>query len=281
MPVSLSLTKSAHSPLKVTYSYIPGQGSGEPSVTAMVHGVCHSSDCFTDVAHELSEKGIGSVLVNLQSEHAGAIRRNLITLGNEMQGVDLALRTFQEQTGIQIRSICGHSKGTRVVDILQNAKPEWRLPTILMAPVPTYGISPMLARMAFRHPRMLAKTLTGELRNAMQSDEEILTLFGDAETPPEVIQKIRQQISHTSYLAYLQLLLPQWVRAHNHPVLLMMSGTDALFPPPSYRRLEKTYDNLRDVEIPGGHDFFMAHPQRTANHYATFHRTHAEGEKRA
>jgi hypothetical protein len=246
------------------------------SVTAMVHGVCHAGECFQEIGHELSEKGIGSVLVTLRSEYAGATR-NLIGLGDEVRCVDQTLRRFQEETGLKIGSICGHSKGGRIVQKLQNKKPEWRLPTVLMAPVPQAGISPMLMRMIRKHPWMFAKTLSGDLRDAMQSDEEIRTLFGDAETPPEVIDQIRQQISHTSYRAYLQLLFPQYIQAADHPVLLMMSGTDALFPSTSYKGLEKTYKNLMDVEIPGGHDFFMVHPKRTANHYATFHREHVDG----
>lgn len=201
------------------------QPHSDAGTTAIVHGACHTPRCLSDVAHALNDLGIDCALIGLLSEYSGRMR-NCIGIAEYQQGLRDALDHMRIFMHKRIESIAGHSMGGRLVQRIQETGAYTGVPTILMAPIPLHGTGPMLVRTLRHHPVMLAKTLGGELRTAMRSDEEIRTLFGDAHTPSEVLETIRTQLSHTSYRAYLELLGRQQIAQNSRPTLLLHSMTD-------------------------------------------------------
>jgi pimeloyl-ACP methyl ester carboxylesterase len=229
-----------------------------------VHGVCHSPRCFDNLADELNARNISCALISLQSEHAGKYR-NCIGINEYAQGLNDAVTQLRRSLHWVPDFLVGHSMGGRLIQKVQNKDPHFRLPTVLMAPIPLQGISPMLMRYLWNHPQILLKTLSGDLRDAMKDPEDIRTLFGDADTPREVLEMIANQIRHTSYRAYLELLWPQRIRKTGKSTLLLESDTDGLFPEGSYDNMEKHYPLFERKCFSGGHDFFVEHADVTAD----------------
>lgn len=267
---SISVPTETH--LSVTCQLYERRDS-DTGTTAIVHGACHTPHCFSGLAHALNDLDIDCALIGLQSEFSGRMR-NFIGMAEYQQGLLDALKHLQMTMYKTIESIAGHSMGGRLVQRIQETGAYTSVPTIFMAPIPLHGTGPMLLNTMKRHPWMLAQTLGGELRTAMRSDQEIRTLFGDINTPPEVVETIRKQLNHTSYRAYLELLGRQHIAQNSRPTLLLQSITDGLFPPGSYDGMNTRYTKLTTQTIPGGHDFFIQHPRETASTYAAFHREH-------
>lgn len=264
--------------LDVSYVFDPADRPQSDSLTVMTHGLSHGSVQFGGVASTLKREGVHVARLDFKSNGD-----NRIGMAEYVRAQHQALAYVQNHTRLRIGSLGAHSMGGKMTKKVKLAHPEWRLPTVYMAPIPEKGAGMAVLRGMKAdwksHVRALVHLNVLEL---MKTNDQVRKLFFDKDTPTEpvdIVDETRRQMRHTSYRAFVNLL----GMSFNHPLrtkikeptLLLYSDTDFLFPPESYDDLGYTHPNLKKEHIPGGHDFFIEHAEWTGMAYADFHKRNA------
>ena len=273
------ITIPAGTRLKVTYSIHKASNPKSELVIVLHHGICHTRDQFEQLIRQLNALGIHAAMIDQQSENAGFFR-NAIGVNSYREGMACAVRKIEKE--LPIGSYVFHSMGALIGEEMQQAYPELRRPTVLMAPIPVNGALPITLRMARRHPlNYLKAVLTLDIHSLVKTPQQVRELFFDANTPESIIQKTTPQLKHAPFWIYCQLVLRPLVRKRirndGQPKLLFFSETDEVFHPREFEKTRRQYPQMNDARFDsGGHDFFIEYAAAAAEQIAEFHTRHTK-----
>lgn len=261
--------------LKVSYVFNPAARPQSDDLTVITHGLAHGSVQFDGMTGVLNDEGVNVARIDLDSG-----RSNRISMAEHTRAQHQALEQIRLDTKLRIGSLGAHSMGGKITKTTKLEYPEWRLPTVYMAPIPEKGAGMAVLRGLRKdwksHVRALVRQDVLEL---MDTDPKVKTLFFDKDTPDPIVDTTRRQLRRTSYLSFFELLKPSFDHPLrtiiDEPTLLLHSDTDFLFPPRSYDDLGYTHPNLRKEKVPGGHDFFIRYAKEAGTLYADFHKQNA------
>jgi pimeloyl-ACP methyl ester carboxylesterase len=242
------------------------------------HGICHTREQFLPLIAQLNRLGIDAAMIDQQSEHAGRFR-NCLGVKPYREGMAAAVKMMEAQEG-RIGSYALHSMGALIGEEMQQQYPEFRRPTVLMAPIPVEGALPITLRILRRQPLSYLKAVaTLNIHSLAKTPEQVRELFFDAETPEGIVQRTAAQLKHAPFWIYCQLVLRRIVRPKiqndGSPKMLLYSKTDEIFHPGEYKTTPDRYPQLEQRLILGGHDFFIEHAEAAAERIAAFHAQHA------
>lgn len=265
--------------LDVSYQIHEAPTPVSEKLAVLMHGLCHSREMSKQLIKEQNALGIPVASIDIQSENAQ--KRNHIGLSDYVFAFKSAMARILTDTSREIGSVAGHSMGGLIVQEAMQKYPCLRRPAAFLAPIPLSGAWRAVPRTAMHNPRAIPKLFKStDVSTLMRTPEEVRTLFFDEQTPEEIVQQTTQQIRHTSYRAYLELLgrpvLRPRIKETDLKSMLLYSHTDFLFHPGEYKSTRKKYVNLEEYAIPGGHDFFIQNADATAQLMADFHLKYAD-----
>ena len=265
---------------RVTYSFHEAADPVSDQVVALHHGICHTRDQFLPLIARLNSLGLHALMIDQQSENAGFFR-NALGMQHYREGMAAALRKFAEDhPRLPVGSYALHSLGALIGQEMQQRYPQWRRPTVLMAPIPIHGALPISLRILRRHPlRYLKAVLTLNIHSLMRTPEMVRELFFDDLTPAPIVERTTEQLKHAPFWLYCQLvlrpLLRPRIRDDGLPKRLLFSETDEIFHPSEYRTTREQFPRLEEHHIRGGHDFFIEYAGEAAQQIAEFHQHYA------
>lgn len=274
-PPSHSRRIEIDSPLEAYYTFDPAVQPKSDSANLQVHGLAHGSIQFQAMSGAMNHnEGISTARLDIYSNG-----NNFIGMNRYRDVIPAAIQQIWRETGVRIGSIAAHSMGGEETQEAMQEFPEILLPTAYLAPIPTGGA--MKGAMKIDKKLIWNSMKTLEIREVMRTREQIKLLFLDETVDDEdpILEELRQQMEHTSYWAYTQLLMRPLIRPRIRdtglPTMLIRSDSDFLFDNASYKGMRRIFSQLEEHVLPGGHDFFVRHPEETARLIADFHKQNA------
>lgn len=192
----------------------------------LLHGAWHAASVWCGCADLFVERGYAVHAVSLPGHGRSPGRRarmNYHSLGDYAAALGEAVGRISPTP-----VVVAHSMGGAVT---QKYLESQALPAaVLLAPIPTWGLLPMMARLFARHPWITLKAL-GLGPYEIVRDPRIARrlLVGDAN--PVDFGPIHAEFKEESYLVLLQLMSPFHLRSSRvgSPVLVVAAGADRLF----------------------------------------------------
>jgi pimeloyl-ACP methyl ester carboxylesterase len=217
----------------------------------LVHGAWHGPWCWDGVAERLRRRGHQVQAVRLRG-HDRPAGRIWHRVHHYVQDVGAAAARFAEPP-----VLVGHSLGGLVVQRYLETGPANGM--VLLAPFPRRGTLGAVARLAARHPVVLAQaTLTLRLRPLVAGRALVRELFFTEATPQELVDEVWGRLQDESYLAFLDTMVvrarPRRVRP---PVLVLGAGHDGFFTRDEVRRTASAYRAEAEFYSGMGHDLML------------------------
>ncbi len=217
----------------------------------LVHGGWHGEWCWEQFADRLADRGhdVRAVALRGHDQHTGRIWHRIHDYADD---VGRAAAGFTEPP-----VLVGHSLGGLLVQIHLEHRPA--AGGVLMASIPPGGTIAAVARIALRHPILLAKAnLLMSLRPLISSPELVREWFFTPDTAPEVVAACARRLQDESYPAFLDTLLePRHRRSARVPVLVLGAGRDAFFTPVEIHRTARAYATDAEIFPSMGHDMML------------------------
>ncbi len=193
----------------------------------LVNGAWHGPWCWDGVAERLRRRGHQVQAVRLRGLDRPP-SRIWHRVHHYVQDVGAAAARFAEPP-----VLAGHSLGGLVVQRYLEGAPAHGM--VLLAPFPRRGTLRAVARLAARHPAVLANaTLALRLRPLVASRALVRELFFTETTPQELVDEVWGRLQDESYLAFLDTMVV-WARPRRVRVPVLVLGRDATGSSPSPR----------------------------------------------
>jgi pimeloyl-ACP methyl ester carboxylesterase len=271
-----SIPVSTDTWLNASYTMHEAKNPAHQKSVVFQHGYAHGSEQFEDVVRYLNkDHQINAATIDLQSDHAGWLRRNLTTI-NQYVRAHAATVMRMEIARANIGSYVNHSMGNVIGELMQEKYPELRRPTVMIAPVPVQGAIGVTLRTIRKHPVQYAKALAAlDTSVLMKEPEQVRELFFDAKADEGIVQDTTKQLHPAPFAAYAQLGM-RWTNKRlnaGSPRKIIINETDAVFMPYEYKETQELYADMQKATIfpEGGHDFFIEHAKEVAGSIAAFH----------
>lgn len=261
---------------RVQYRLAGPDDSADPPVV-LLHGLLVNCELWTEVADELSARGIRSYAIDLPlGSHPIALRPDADLTP---RGVARLIIAFLETLGLTDVTLVGNDTGTAlcqfVIDIddtriarvvLTDGDAFDQFPPPSLKPVFKLGRRPagVFALMALMRPAWIRQRVQGQ--NVSKPLDPALTRRWI--TPALVDRGVRRDTA--KFLRGVDptelLEVSTRLQRFTKPVVLLWGDADRFFTTDLAHRLRETFPDARLVEIPGGRTFFpLDEPQRVAN----------------
>lgn len=198
----------------------------KPKTIVFVHGAWHGKWCWDKYFREkFTVEGYEVITFDLPGhDKSGRINGiNKLTLGDYVKALEKITSALSEPP-----IIVGHSMGGLIVQkYLEKHSCE---KAVLMASIPPYGCiqaTLKFARKSYFYSNLLALNLYGLVDSEKKSKE---AFFSDT-LPNDELKEYTENLCSESFLAFLNMLLPQ-VRVNNNsdiPILVIGAREDAIF----------------------------------------------------
>lgn len=204
------------------------QGDRKPVPLLLLHGAWHAASVWSGCAERFVERGYTVHAVSLPG-HGGSsalhARMNLHSLGDYVAALAEAVGRIDPAP-----VVVAHSMGGAV---LQKYLENQAVPAgVLLAPIPTWGLLPMMTRLFVHHPWITLKAL-GLRPYEIVRDPRVARRLLVGDSNPVDFAPIHAEFTQESYLVLLQLMSPLCLRSRRifSPVLVVAAGADRLFRP--------------------------------------------------
>jgi pimeloyl-ACP methyl ester carboxylesterase len=217
----------------------------------LVHGAWHGPWCWEGVAERLASHGHQVEAVQLRG-HDHPPGRIWHRVHHYLQDVEEAAARF-----IEPPVLVGHSLGGLVVQrYLERGRARG---AVLLAPLPSHGTLPAIARLSLRHPLVMLKAnLSLRLRPLVATPGLVRELFFTATTPQQLVDDTSRRLQDESWPALVDSVLV-WPRPRRVqvPVLVMGAEHDGFFTLAELGRTAAAYRTEAEI-LPGmGHDLML------------------------
>jgi pimeloyl-ACP methyl ester carboxylesterase len=217
----------------------------------LVHGAWHGPWCWDGLAERLRGNGHQVQAVRLRG-HDGSPGRIWHRVHHYVQDVAAAAARFPEPP-----VLVGHSTGTLVIQKHLERNPG--AGAVLLAPFPRWGTTAAVARLAARHPLLLAKATLGlRLWPLVATPALARELFFTPATPQALVEEVWGRLQDESYLMFLDTMVI-WARPRRVqvPVLVVGAEHDWFFTVGETRRLAAAYRTQAQIMTGMGHDLML------------------------
>lgn len=222
-----------------------------PSGVLLVHGAAHGPWCWDAFADRLADHGHDVRAVQLRG-HDQRTGRLWYRLRHYVEDVRRAAAEFAQPP-----TLVGHSMGGLLVQKYLEGNPA--AGAVLMASLPTGGVTGLVVRLGMRHPLVLLRiNATLRLQPLFGTTAMVREVAFTPETPQEVIDDCHARIRDESYLAFLDMLFVRpRPRRIATPVLVLGGERDGILTVGEVHRTARAYHTRAEIVPRMGHHMML------------------------
>ncbi len=236
----------------------------EPFEIVLIHGSCHTAECWHHFQEAFAQAGYRSLAINLRG-HGNSQGRESI-LRNRLQDYVADVEQVIKEKVSKPFILVGHSVGGYVVQsyLYQPNLPRPAGTVLIASPtiVQVQQVRPNLKTILPYSGLFLCMGITGNARSLYPTPKETRRWFFTPDTPQEIVDDCFRHLQDDSIRASFdssRLPSPEKMGrpSGETPMLLIGADRDTLFPPSSIRASASAYNAEAMIFFKRGHDLML------------------------